>query len=215
MFADSGYRKIARRMSPAPVYLWLRALWQRRHRAPVSRVRFGNLRRVTPMSRVFGYDLGQPVDRYYIENCLAHHTRDIRGRVMEIGDDLYTRRFGGDRVAKSGVLHVTETNPRATVVADLTRADHVASDAFDGINFTQTLHLIYDLRAAIRTLHRILKPGGVLLATFPGISQISQDEWGDYWYWSFTPLSAWPYRCRGRRDAAKRTPHPNPTKRTA
>jgi len=37
--------------------------------------------------------------------------------------------------------------------------------------FTQTLHLIYDVRSAIRTLHRVLKPGGVLLATFPGISQ--------------------------------------------
>jgi len=28
------------------------------------------------------------------------------------------------------------------------------------------------------------------LATVPGISQISQDEWGDSWYWSFTTQSA-------------------------
>jgi SAM-dependent methyltransferase len=190
MFADSGDRKIARRGLPDSAYHWLRALWRRRYRTPVSRVSFGNLRRVTPMCRVFGYDRGQPVDRYYIENFLAHHARDIRGRVIEIGDDSYTRRFGGHRIAKSDMLHVTENNPRATIVADLTRADHVPSDAFDGIIVTQTLHLMYDVRAAIRALHRILKPGGILLATFPGISQISQDEWGDYWYWSFTPLSA-------------------------
>jgi SAM-dependent methyltransferase len=53
------------------------------------------------------------------------------------------------------------------------------------------LQFIYDVRAAIRHLHRILKPSGVLLATFPGISQISRydmDRWGDYW--RFTTLSA-------------------------
>src|SRR5262249_53882213 len=39
--------------------------------------------------------------------------------------------------------------------------------------------------------YRILKPGGVLLATFPGISQIARndmDRWGEYW--RFTSLSA-------------------------
>ena len=51
-------------------------------------------------------------------------------------------------------------------------------DAFDCIIFTQTLHFIYDVRLAIQTLHRILKPGGVLLATFPGISQIIPRQMG-------------------------------------
>jgi hypothetical protein len=55
---------------------------------------------------------------------------------------------------------------------------------------TQTLHLIYDVRAALKTLYRILKPAGVLLVTTPGISQISEDQWGAYWCWSFTTLSA-------------------------
>ena len=47
------------------------------------------------------------------------------------------------------------------------------------------------MRAAIVALHRILKPGGVLLATFPCISQISRydmDRWGEYW--RFTTRSA-------------------------
>jgi len=55
---------------------------------------------------------------------------------------------------------------------------------------TQTLHLIYDFRAALQTIFRILKQGGVVLATFPGISQISDDQWSSYWCWSFTALSA-------------------------
>jgi SAM-dependent methyltransferase len=155
-----------------------------------GRVSFGSLRRTTPISRQFGFDRGQPIDRYYIEKFLAYHANDIRGRVLEIGDASYTRRFGGNRVTLGDVLHVTQGNPQATIVADLTRADHIPSDAFDCIVLTQTLHHIYDVRSAIRTIQRILKPGGVLLATFPGISQIATDEWGSSWYWAFTSQSA-------------------------
>jgi SAM-dependent methyltransferase len=157
---------------------------------PVGQVRFGDLRSVQPIGPYFGFGRGQPIDRYYIETFLARHAQDIRGRVLEIGDDSYTRQYGGTRVKHSDVLNVTEGNPQATISADLTRADHIPSDAFDCIIFTQTLQLIYDVRSAIRTLRRILKPGGVLLATFPGISQIDPDyEWGD-WYWAFTTRSA-------------------------
>jgi hypothetical protein len=47
------------------------------------------------------------------------------------------------------------------------------------------------VRSTIRTLHRILKPSGVLLATFPGISHIDKGyEHGDHWYWAFTTRSA-------------------------
>jgi hypothetical protein len=49
--------------------------------------------------------------------------------------------------------------------------------------------LIFDVRAAIRTLRRILKPGGVLLVTVPGITQIDHFEWRNSWYWAFTALS--------------------------
>ena len=153
-------------------------------------VRFGDFRRLTPISRAFGYDRGLPIDRYYIEAFLATYALDIHGHVLEVGDDSYTRRFGGDRVLKKDILHVAEGNPEATMVADLAHADHIPSNLFDCIILTQTLHLVYDVDAALQTLCRILKPGGVLLATFPGISQISADEWANSWYWSFTMLSA-------------------------
>jgi SAM-dependent methyltransferase len=167
------------------------ALKERVEQAPaLKELHFGGLRRVTPISRSWGYDRGLPIDRYYIENFLACYANDIRGRVLEIGDDSYTRRFGGDRVTTRDVLHVVEDNPKATMVADLTCADHIPSDIFNCVILTQTLHLIYDTRAALRTLHRILKPGGVLLATFPGISQIDHYQWGTSWYWGFTTQSA-------------------------
>jgi SAM-dependent methyltransferase len=88
------------------------------------------------------------------------------------------------------VLHVTHDNPKATIVADLTCADHIPANTFDCVILTQTLQFIYDVKAAVRTIYRILKPGGVLLATVGGISQISRwdmDRWGHYW--NFTSLS--------------------------
>jgi glycosyltransferase involved in cell wall biosynthesis len=184
-----GLKTAARRALPAPIYRWLRRR-AASNTPPVGAVNFGDLRRLDPVSRVFGFDRGTPVDRYYIEDFLARNAERIRGRVLEVGDDSYTRRFGGDRVTGRDVLHVSEENPHATIIADLASSDHVPSNAFDCIILTQTLHLIYDVRAAVQTLRRILKPGGVLLATFPGITQIDHFDWGGSWYWAFTALSA-------------------------
>lgn len=156
----------------------------------VGKVDFGSFRRLTPISEDFGCDRGRPIDRHYIENFMAARGGDIRGHVLEIGDNTYTRRYGGDRVTKGDVLHVVEGEPSATIIADLTSADHIPSDSFDCVILTQTLQLIFDFRSAIRTIHRILKPGGILLATFPGISQSYDSEWGESWYWNFTGISA-------------------------
>lgn len=159
---------------------------QAEQRIPPGEVDFGSLRRLTPISRKWGYDRGGPVDRYYIEAFLRSRAAHIRGRVLEIGDNSYTRAFGGDRVVVSDVLHVVEGTPQATIIGDLVHAPQIASDTFDCIILTQTLQLVYDLRRAISTLHRILKPGGVLLATVPGISQTYDDNWGKDWCWGFT-----------------------------
>jgi SAM-dependent methyltransferase len=150
----------------------------------------GSLRRVSPISRRFGYDRGLPIDRYYIERFLQENASAIAGRVLEIGDSTYTRRFGGRRVTTADVLNVNAGHRETTIVGDLAEAHHIPSDSFDCLVITQTLHLIYDLAAAVETLHRILRPGGTVLATFPGISPLSQDRWADTWYWALTPLSA-------------------------
>ncbi|MHC4271409.1 MAG: methyltransferase domain-containing protein [Planctomycetota bacterium] len=158
---------------------------------PWGLVRFGNLRDLDPISRNWGFDRGLPMDRYYIEKFLSANASDIQGHVLEFKEDLYSSRFGGDRVRKIDVLHIVEGNPAATIVADLSCANQIQSDTFDCIICTQTIHFIYEVAAAIKTLYRVLKPGGVLLATVPGISQVSRydmDHWGDYW--RFTTLSA-------------------------
>lgn len=140
---------------------------------------------------MFGFDRGLPVDRYYIEGFLRRHQGDVRGAVMEVGDPGYTRRFGGSAVVRSDVLHVREGTPGATVVGDLATGEGVPRDTYDCLILTQTFQFVYDVRAAIDTCHGALKEGGVLLGTFPGISQISRydmDRWGEYW--RFTSASA-------------------------
>ncbi len=175
----------------SPIPAWKRWLLRMVQRSPSNGgIQFGSLRRVTPISRHFGYDRGLPVDRYYIENFLHRHSSDIQGRVLEIGDAFYSSKFGGTRITQQDVLHVNEGNPIATFVGDLTHAEEIPSDSFDCFVLTQTLHLVYDFRAALSTIYRILKPGGVVLVTVPGISHKSVDEWADYWCWAFTTASA-------------------------
>ncbi len=155
---------------------------------PAGRVNFGDLRRLTPISTEWGFDRGRPIDRYYIERFLGKHAGDVRGRVLEIGDNTYTRQFGGHSVSVSDVFNARVTTG-TTIQGDLSDAPHVASDQFDCIIFTQTLQFIYDVRQAVATLHRILRPGGVLLATFPGITHTQDGEWGAHWCWNLTPVS--------------------------
>jgi glycosyltransferase involved in cell wall biosynthesis/SAM-dependent methyltransferase len=163
------------------------ALRRARDLAPV---RMGLLRRVEPLSRQFGYDRGLPVDRHYVEQFLTEHAHLIAGRVLEVGDGAYTRRFGQERVTRSDVLNVRAGHPETTLVGDLADGAGLPSDAFDCVVLTQTLHLVHDLPAAVRTLHRMVRPGGTVLATFPGISPVSDDEWAATWQWALTPVSA-------------------------
>jgi SAM-dependent methyltransferase len=176
-----------RRFVPAALRSPLRPLrrayvdWRER-RPP----KLGDLRRLTPIDPNWGFERGMPIDRFYVERFLGAHAGDIRGRVLEIGAPDYTRRFGTG-VERVDVLHAREGNPEATIVADLTDAPHVPSDAFDCAIVPQTLQYVYDVRAALATLERVLAPGGVLLATVPGITRISaiDDElWGEWWHYT-------------------------------
>ena len=100
-----------KRVLPLSLVERLRALrYGPAHTPLVGYVQFGSLRRLTPVSRTWGFERGGPIDRYYIERCLSAHQEDIRGAVLEIGDDRYTQEFGTGRVTRSEVLDVNE-NP--------------------------------------------------------------------------------------------------------
>ncbi|HEX5467803.1 MAG TPA: methyltransferase domain-containing protein [Gaiellaceae bacterium] len=147
----------------------------------------GAFRRTSPLSDVWGRDRGEPLDRYYIERFLEREKSRIRGDVVEMLNAEYTERFGTE-VVRSDVLDIDANNPHATVVADLAAADGVPSDSYDCFILTQTLQFVYDLRAAVETVHRILRPGGTVLCTVPSVSRIGR-RYLENEYWRFTSAS--------------------------
>lgn len=148
-----------------------------------------NLRNLEPISRLFGFDRGTPIDRVYIEDFLYKNKEYIKGVVGEIGDNTYAKKFGS-KITKIEVLHYTPDNPKATIIGDLTDYKTLKENILDCFILTQTLNFIYDFKSAIAGIHYMLRKGGVALVTVAGISQISRydmDRWGDYW--RFTDLS--------------------------
>ncbi len=161
-------------------------------------VDFGDLARTKPISPLLGCDRGTPIDRYYIERFLEMNSPLIKGRVLEIGESTYSQRFGGEQCVSRQVLHARPGNRSATIVGDLTDGATIPRDAVDCFICTQTFNFIYDVEKAVAGAHQLLAPGGVLLATVGGISQISRydmERWGDFWRFTtasvqrlFTPL---------------------------
>ena len=150
-----------------------------------------SLYRTQPLSRQFGFDRGTPIDRYYIEEFLQTNSDHIKGRVLEIAENNYSKKFSRGKVEAYEVLHASLDNPNASIIGDLTDTSTLPENRIDCFICTQTIHFIYNMKKAIQGAHHLLKPGGVILATFAGISQISRydmDRWGDYW--RVTSLSA-------------------------
>ena len=175
-----GWRSRARDFVPRRAR---EAIWAVR-RATRPRVTAADFLGTTPVSRIWGLDRGTPVDRHYVATFLREQQNDIRGRVAEMADARYTTEFGGDRVDRSDVLHLVAGNPMATIVGDLVTGAGMPTEAFDCMIIVNTFRLIYDVESALRTAHRALRPGGVLLATFDAVAARCPDapEWeGDFW----------------------------------
>jgi SAM-dependent methyltransferase len=139
---------------------------------------------VQPLSTPGYWHRGMPISRYYLEQFLQERSSDIFGHCLEFLDDDYTSRFGEERVTRVDILHKEAGNKKATIVADLTQPNDIPSDLFDCINCTYVLHMIFEVDKAVSELHRILKPGGVLLVAVPGFNLTSG---GAHPLWLFTP----------------------------
>ena len=167
----------------------LRALFRRSPR--MVRLRhpsFDGLLGVRPVSEHWGWDRGTPVDRYYMDQFLAAHAADVRGRALEVKDTRYLGQFGED-VERADVLDIDAENADATIVADLAVGEGIPSDTFDCFVLTQTLQYVYDVQGAAVQCHRLLAPGGVLLATVPALSRVDRAAGVEHDYWRFTAAS--------------------------
>jgi hypothetical protein len=149
----SALGRLAGLMLPGALDDWLRR--RRLGDAPVSpgAVRFGDLRRLTPMSRAFGFDAANPWTA--TSKPSSPNAVDIAAASRD-RDAAYTRRFGGNRVTEM-TLHVSgEPDARSSRISPtVTRSLGVVRlrDSHADPSFVR-------VRAAVATLHRILAPGG-------------------------------------------------------
>ncbi len=128
-----------------------------------------NSKNLKPISTIYGFDRGMPVDRFYIEKFIETQKKSIRGRVVEIVDDKYIRMFGKDQVTKADVIDLFPTK-LANIHADLRNMPQVKSNTYDCVVITQTYNVMDDFESGIKEVSRILKPGGVVLVTVPVLS---------------------------------------------
>lgn len=138
---------------------------------------------IVPFCRDFGISRGTPIDRFYIESFLEKQKADVRGTVLEIAENTYTMKYGENRVTNSMMLHVKGWG-EGVVTGNLETGEGIEDDRFDCAILTQTLMFIYDVKATMKNIYRMLKPGGTALITVSGISQISRydaENWGSYW----------------------------------
>lgn len=146
---------------------------------PYARVRLSV--GVRPLSFWWGRDRGQEIARYYLEELfLTEFSEDIRGYCLEFSADDYTSMFGNTGVTKIDILNLEEGNPNTTIQADITTANDIPSNQFDCIICTHVLHIISDFEKAIAELHRILRPGGVVLIAVPQVSMCCPG-YGELW----------------------------------
>jgi len=144
--------------------------------------RWGNLRRPAPFSTTFGCDRGTPVDRFYLHRFLESNRSMITGRVLEVQMSSYTMKYG----QSVEVSHTVDINPefRATYTCDLADATQIPDNSYDCFLAPQTLQHVADLNAVLRTMLRVVKPGGYILASAPTLLPLIPD--GDE-YWHLTP----------------------------
>jgi hypothetical protein len=136
--------------------------------------RWGNLRRTAPFSATYGFERGTPIDRHYLHAFLAAHRDQITGDVLEVQTTSYTERFGRG-VRRSDSFDVApQFSP--THLCDFSHCEKVIPSAsYDCLLLPNTLPHFRELDLALAQARRIVRPGGVMLASAAGLLPLTGD----------------------------------------
>ncbi len=125
-----------------------------------------------PVSRAFGVDRGTAIDRHWIEAFLAMHASPAAGAILEAGGTTYSQRYYPNMAAHEMEIAV-QTKPNG-VVCDLEVGNRALERRFDVMVATQLFNFIFDVRAALANSAAMLRPGGLLVGSVAGITQVSR-----------------------------------------
>jgi SAM-dependent methyltransferase len=141
--------------------------------------RWGNLRRTIPFSAAYGFERGTPIDRHYLHRFLNVHRDLITGDVLEVQNSSYTTRYGHDLRRTETFDILPQFSP--TYLCDFARSEGIVPSAsYDCVLLPNTLQHLRDLDACLRNALRVVRPGGVILASAAGLIPLTGDT-PDYW----------------------------------
>jgi len=153
-------------------------------------IQFGDLGSLIPAGDRLSDRKGTSIYNYYTEQFLRANTGWMQGTVLEDGGIRYAKWYGSKKVLQIDALFLDRASvPAGKNIVTLKDADLISSHTYDCIILRQTLQYTYNIKDVLLTLYRILKQGGVLLATVPGISRNQKEDHHADRYWSFTTLS--------------------------
>lgn len=143
-----------------------------------------------PISNFYGLDRGKAIDRFYIEKFLEENRGYIKGNCLELLNNDYTIKYGGNCVLKSDILDIDKNNEKANIIGDIRNLkDIIPDNSYDCIILTQVLQFIDDYTSALLECKRILKKNGYLLITVPSVSRIDCISGLEGDFWRFTESS--------------------------
>ena len=139
--------------------------------------------------RAMGTSRGTPVDRHYIESFLSKHKEFIKGHILEVGESTYSHKFSTANVSRYSILDFGQDPKDGVYNFNLENPDLAPEAEFDTFISTHTLNFTYEIKEAIQTSCKVLKPGGTFLGTVASYTQLSDyddSRWGDFWRLSET-----------------------------
>lgn len=132
-----------------------------------------------PFSPVAARDRGLPIDLFYIRGFFRRHAADQHGDVLGIRDPQQS----DDDVDGAWSATGGRADQRTSALAQI---PGLPDESFDCLIVGDALRTAYDVRAALLELHRILRPGGVLLCALPAARGVSGTDRDRSDYWRFT-----------------------------
>ena len=147
---------------------------------PPGSLDFGDLRRLRPLCPAFGMSRGKIVDRYYLDQFLAHIRPLVTGRVLEVGGNTANRERYAFHSAETYEAMELKPAPGVTHVGDVLNEATFAPAQFDSILLFNVLEHVPAPAVAVANAQYWLKPGGRLFVVVPGAQRAHRFP-SDYW----------------------------------
>jgi SAM-dependent methyltransferase len=143
-------------------------------------VRWGQLRRLEPVGKNFGYGRGTPIDRYYLGKFIELIRPLVQGNTLEIGGSISNGvSFGFTRATE---YHAVELHPSPNndYAGDVHEASLIAADVFDAIVCFNVLEHCTRPWIVVDNMHKWLKKGGKAFCMVPNAQRVHEMP-RDYW----------------------------------